>query len=58
MLNIDHLEKHYKDFELNVTMEVRPGHITGLVGRNGAGKSTTFKSVLNIVCPESGSIRI
>lgn len=58
MLNIDHLQKHYKDFMLDVTMEVRPGCVTGLVGRNGAGKSTTFKSVLDLVCPDSGKIQI
>ena len=58
MLNIDHVVKNYGDFRLDVTMEVKPGCITGLVGRNGAGKSTTFKSVLNLVCPESGSVQV
>ena len=58
MLNIDHVVKSYKDFRLDVTMEVKPGCITGLVGRNGAGKSTTFKAALNLVRPESGSIQI
>ena len=58
MLNIDHVVKNYGDFRLDVTMEVKPGCITGLVGRNGAGKSTTFKSILNLVCPESGSVQV
>ncbi len=58
MLNIDHVEKNYGDFRLDVTMEVKPGCITGLVGRNGAGKSTTFKSILDLVCPESGSVQV
>ena len=58
MLNIDHVVKSYKDFQLDVTMEVKPGCITGLVGRNGAGKSTTFKAALNLVRTESGSIQI
>ena len=58
MLNIDHVVKNYKDFRLDVTMEVKPGCITGLVGRNGAGKSTTFKSILDLVCPESGSVQV
>lgn len=39
-------------------MEVKPGCITGLVGRNGAGKSTTFKAVLDLVRPQSGSVRV
>lgn len=58
MLNMDHVVKHYGDFRLDVTMEVRSGCITGLVGRNGAGKSTTFKSILDLVCPESGSVQV
>ena len=58
MLNMDHVVKHYGDFQLDVTMEVRPGCITGLVGRNGAGKSTTFKSMLGLVSPESGSVQV
>ena len=58
MLNIDHVIKNYGGFRLDVTMEVKPGCITGLVGRNGAGKSTTFKAALHLVHPESGSIQI
>lgn len=58
MLNIDHVVKNYGGFRLDVTMEVKPGCITGLVGRNGAGKSTTFKAALHLVHPESGSIQI
>lgn len=58
MLNIDHVVKNYGDFRLDVTMEVKPGCITGLVGRNGAGKSTTFKAILDLVCPECGSVQV
>lgn len=58
MLNIDHVVKNYGDFRLDVTMEVKSGCITGLIGRNGAGKSTTFKAILDLICPESGSIQV
>lgn len=58
MLRIEHLQKNYKSFSLDCTMEVKPGCVTGLIGQNGAGKSTTFKAALGLVRPDSGSIRI
>lgn len=58
MLRIEHLIKKYKSFSLDCTMEVKPGCVTGLIGQNGAGKSTTFKAALGLVRPDSGSIRI
>jgi ABC-type branched-subunit amino acid transport system ATPase component len=41
----------------NVSLAVRHGEVTALLGRNGAGKSSTFKSILGLVPPRSGSIR-
>ena len=38
MLKIDNLKKQYDAFSLDVSMEVAPGRITGLIGKNGAGK--------------------
>lgn len=58
MLKIDHLRKNYGTFSLDCSLEVRPGCVTGLVGQNGAGKSTTFKALLGLISPDSGSIRI
>lgn len=58
MLKIEKLRKSYDDFTLNCSMEVRSGCVTGLIGRNGAGKSTTFKAVLNLIRPDDGSIQI
>lgn len=58
MLEINGLVKKYKDFTLNCSMKVEQGCITGLVGENGAGKSTTFKSILGLIRPDSGTIRI
>ena len=40
MLEIKGLVKAYGDFRLNCSMKVERGYITGLVGQNGAGKST------------------
>lgn len=58
MLEINGLVKHYKDFTLNCTMKVEPGRITGLVGENGAGKSTTFKAALGLITYDGGSITL
>lgn len=55
-LQIKGIQKTYGKFQLDVSMEVKPGQITGLVGKNGAGKSTTFKSVLGLVKPDGGEI--
>lgn len=48
MITTNHLQKYYNGFSLDCTMRLKPGYITGLIGRNGAGKSTTFKILLGI----------
>ena len=58
MLEINGLVKKYKDFILNCTMKVERGCITGLVGENGAGKSTTFKAALGLISYDDGNIRL
>lgn len=58
MLKIDNLKKNYEGFSLDCSMEVKPGNITGLIGLNGAGKTTVFKSALGLVFPASGNIEI
>lgn len=56
MLKIKDLKKNYDGFRLDVSLEVKPGTITGLVGRNGSGKSTTFKAILGLIDIDGGSI--
>ena len=58
MLEINGLVKKYKDFTLNCSMKVEQGCITGLVGENGAGKSTTFKAALGLISYDSGDITL
>lgn len=56
-LTVKNLCKEYPKFKLNnVSFELEKGKITGFIGRNGAGKSTTLKSMLNFVHPDSGEI--
>lgn len=58
MLELNHVRKTYKNFSLDCTMQVQEGCVTALIGANGAGKSTTFKAIMNLVRPESGEIRV
>lgn len=59
VLRVQSLYKHYPGFTLkNMSFSLGPKRIMGLIGKNGAGKSTTLKSILNMVSPESGSVEI
>ena len=57
-LEVRNLRKVYPAFTLqDVSFAVPAGSVTGLVGRNGAGKSTTLKSLLGLVHPDGGEVR-
>lgn len=58
MIKIDNLVVSYGGIEAlkGVSLEVPSGKIVTLVGANGAGKSTTLKSIVGIVKPKSGNI--
>ncbi len=58
-LEIKDLCKTYPGFSLNhLNLTLPSGCILGLIGENGAGKSTTIKLILDIIKRNSGSIRI
>ena len=57
ILKVSGLCKTYPAFRLReVSFAVPPGAVMGLVGRNSAGKSTTLKSLLGLVHPDSGCV--
>lgn len=57
VLSVSKLKKSYPSFVLDeISFSLEPGKITGFIGRNGAGKSTTLNSLLNFVHPDSGEI--
>lgn len=58
MLKIEHVRKNYDSFSLDCSLEMKSGCITGLIGQNGAGKSTTFKAILGLISIDSGMIHI
>lgn len=57
ILTVRNLCKHYPAFELHdVSFSIRASSIMGLIGRNGAGKTTAIKSILRLVRPDGGSV--
>jgi len=58
MLEIKGVKKSYGEFQLDCSLNVEKGRITGLVGENGAGKSTVFKAVLGLISYDGGEIKI
>ncbi len=52
------LEKHYRDFDLRISLTLPQGCILGLVGENGAGKSTTIRMLLGMTRPDGGSLQV
>lgn len=60
MIEINNLTKFYGDLKAvdDITLQVDSGQIYGFVGKNGAGKSTTIRAMLNMIFPTKGSISI
>ena len=59
VLSVKGLSKSYSNFLLkDISFTIPQGKIMGLIGKNGAGKSTTLKSILNLVNRDSGTIEI
>ena len=57
-LVVKQLSKVYSNFELkNISFEIPKGKIMGLVGENGAGKSTTINGILDLIKPDYGEVR-
>lgn len=58
-VEINHLVKRYKGFELkDVSFNIPAGCVTGFIGQNGVGKTTTIKSILNMISRDEGEIKI
>ena len=55
MIKLADVRKNYGSFTLNINMELPEGKVSGLVGRNGAGKSTTIKAILGLIRTDGGA---
>lgn len=60
MITLDRLTKRYGTTPAvdDLTLEIRPGRVTGFLGPNGAGKSTTMRMILGLASPTSGTALI
>ena len=59
VLEISNLYKNYEDFCLqDVNMSLEKGTLTGFIGPNGTGKTSTIKCILDMVQPDKGKITI
>ncbi|MGK2961918.1 MAG: ABC transporter ATP-binding protein [Gemmatimonadaceae bacterium] len=59
-IEIDNASKRYAEHVAvrDLSLRVPRGAVYGLLGPNGAGKTTTIRMILNIIAPDSGSVRI
>jgi branched-chain amino acid transport system ATP-binding protein len=60
LLEIEGLNSYYGDSHIlfDVSLHVARNEVVALLGRNGAGKSTTLKSLMGVVTPRTGSVRL
>jgi urea transport system ATP-binding protein len=59
MFRIEHLQVGYGESMIlrDVTLQIEPGHVVCLMGRNGVGKTTLMKSIMGLLHPKQGSIK-
>lgn len=58
MIKMQNVRKTYPGFDFELSLEIPEGRITGLIGKNGAGKSTAIRLMLGLVKAESGTIEL
>lgn len=57
-LNLEHAAKQYNAFTLDCSLKLEQGQVAGLIGQNGAGKSTVFKLILGLIFSDNGRIQV
>ncbi|HET7403353.1 MAG TPA: ATP-binding cassette domain-containing protein, partial [Usitatibacter sp.] len=60
LLEVQGLNSYYGDSHIlfDVSLQVARNEVVALLGRNGAGKSTTLKSLMGVVAPRAGSVKL
>ncbi|BAQ11147.1 multidrug ABC transporter atpase [Bacillus sp. OxB-1] len=59
VVELTNVTKHFKGFSVkNIDLQVKQGFVTGFIGANGAGKSTTIKMMMNLLRPDAGEVKL
>lgn len=58
LVQLEHVMKEYGSFALELNIQIPENQIIGLIGANGAGKSTTFKLMIGLIRPDQGNAEV
>lgn len=59
VIELQHVHKSFKGFQIkDFSINVKKGFVTGFIGGNGAGKSTTIKLIMNLLKQDSGTVSV
>ncbi len=59
VIELQHIQKSFDGFQLkDLSLTVKKGFVTGFIGGNGVGKSTTIKLIMNLLQPDNGTVSI
>jgi branched-chain amino acid transport system ATP-binding protein len=60
LVTVDDVHTYYGKSHIlhGVSLQVAPGEVVGLLGRNGVGKSTTLKTIMGLVRPSNGTVSL
>ncbi|MDX8046520.1 ABC transporter ATP-binding protein [Gracilibacillus sp. S3-1-1] len=59
VVELKNVTKNFKGFSVeNMDLQVKKGFVTGFIGANGAGKSTTIKMIMNLLKPDAGEVKV
>ncbi|MDF1509005.1 ABC transporter ATP-binding protein [Robertmurraya sp. DFI.2.37] len=59
VVELKNVTKKFKGFSVeNINLDVKQGFVTGFIGANGAGKSTTIKMIMNLLKPDAGEVKL
>ncbi|AMX00145.1 ABC transporter ATP-binding protein [Rummeliibacillus stabekisii] len=59
VVELKNVTKQFKEFSVkNINLQVKQGFVTGFIGENGAGKSTTIKMMMNLLKPDAGEVKL